>query len=187
MAAPPPVADNVPPQVTGVKVIFSNLVSFLTALKGWFLFAQHFRPLNEDDGEKAPNDTHIHIISKNKINAAQASTNTDTSVAIQDKTLYSKDQKVNGLLKQLGSYTSVTAVSKASIFIKLRKYGRVSRLGNWAPREVKLISVTFRAMTKKKNSRIKRNNRPGWALYRASTFQQYKTFSASFSSFVCPG
>ena len=37
--------------------------------------------------------------------------NTATIVPIQDKTLYSKDQKVNGLLKALGSYTSVAAVS----------------------------------------------------------------------------
>ena len=112
MAAPPPVADNVPPQVTGVKVMYSNLVSFMLIRKD-YLFAQpaHFRPLNEDGGETAPIDIDRHIISKNKINAAQPSAKTDTSVAIQDKTLYSKDQKVNGLLKQLGSYTSVTAVS----------------------------------------------------------------------------
>ena len=114
MAAPPPVADNVPPQVTGVKVMYSNLVSFMFIRKD-YLFAQqaHFRPRNEDGGETAPIDIDRHIISKNKINAAHPSAKTDTSVAIQDKTLYSKDQKVNGLLKQLGSYTSVTAVSNS--------------------------------------------------------------------------
>ena len=40
-----------------------------------------------------------------------------TIVPIDDKTLYNKDKKVNGLIKQLSSYTSVQGVSVlAAIF-----------------------------------------------------------------------
>ena len=39
-----------------------------------------------------------------------------TIVPIDDKTLYNKDKKVNGLMKQLSSYTSVQGVSWSSNF-----------------------------------------------------------------------
>ena len=38
-----------------------------------------------------------------------------TIVPIDDKTLYNKDKKVNGLIKQLSSYTSVQGVSFRSV------------------------------------------------------------------------
>ena len=57
----------------------------------------------------APLDTSLTRFLGENINTVKKG-NT-TIVPIDDKTLYNKDKKVNGLMKQLSSYTSVQGVS----------------------------------------------------------------------------